>query len=433
MVKRILLLKLVLWSLLLAGCHREIPVIAGKDSYQTEGVSIINYGNYFQVELDYRTGLSQREMGEALAKGILEMVPDYESLVDSYIAENIPKYEYKYYFFRLEDIKTQLHPEYLEEIMGAASVFSGENQNIWRDQRISRDEFLLFNLFTDVARGTQCSYISVYDSRSATGKTITARSLEWYGGSKNQLPRIQAVITIIYPDRKLCSIGYLGYMGILTGFNDRKIFAGILDAGTNGPYTSEGRRSYTLDLRYALENFQTMDEAVDYMMDIGNLYAFNHVIGFSDPNTSVILENNFSGSGSDNQKVKRAVRNCESKLNKDITWGISDAVAAVNSFILYGNHDNHTPNKYNTKRWKNIKTQLLSKGPKVTVSQLKEVISYHQGSPGVFSESGDIYNKMTLQIVIFEPDSFSLEIFFRPKHNRKNPIHPVFETVQVFQ
>ena len=432
MVKRVLLLKLILLSLLSVGCHREIPVIAGKASYQTEGVSIINHGNYFHVELDYRTGLTRREMGEAMAKGILEVVPDYEILVDSYIAENISKHEYKYAFFRLEDIKTQLPPEYLEEIIGAASVFSGSNQSIWNDQRISRDEFLLYNLFTDVLRGTQCSYISVYGARSATKKTITARSLEWYGGSKNQLPRIQAIITIVYPERKLFSIGYLGYMGILTGFNDRKIFAGILDAGTNGPYTSEGRRSYTLDLRYALENFQTMDQAVEYMMDIRNLYAFNHVIGFSDPNTSVILENNFSGSGSDDQKVKRAVRNSGSKLNKNITWGISDAVAAVNSFILYGNHDNHTPNKYNTKRWEKLKTQLLSKGPRVTASQLKEVISYHQGSPGVFSESGDIYNKMTLQMVIFEPDSFSLEIFFRPKNNRRNPVHPVFETIKVF-
>jgi hypothetical protein len=429
MLKRFLTAGLIFWMLL-----QTFPVVetSGNSSFQAKGVIIRNKGNYYSVSLDYRSGLSRRQMGETFAKGILGMVPDYESLIDSYIAENLTKYEYRYAFYRLQDIKPQINRDYAEEIAGMASVFSGGNRNRWGDRKVSGDEIFLFNLFTDVVRGSQCSYVSVFGSRSQTHKTITARNLDWYGGSKNQLPRIQAIVTFIYPGKKVCSIGYLGYMGILTGFNDRKMFAGILDAGSNASYTSEGRRSYPLDLRYALENCRTMNEAAEYMRDPRKLYTYNHLIGFSDPESSVILENNFSGNGPAGHKVRRMLRNSGSRLNNKVNWGIDNAVAAVNSFVLYGNYDNHTSNQYNIKRWKNIKTQLLGKGPAVTAAQLKEVIIYNHGSPGTFSENGDIYNKMTLQMVIFQPDTLSLEVFFRPKNSRKNPIHPVFYKISVF-
>jgi len=435
MIKRFLAACLIVILLLQVGCTSKIPVVTVlNSSYKVDGVSITDKGNYYNVVLDFTSGLSHRQIGEAFAKGILQLVPDYEALLDSYIAENLVKSEYKYAFYRMEDIKSQVNSEYAEEIEGMASVFSGGDNDLRSDNKISKNEFYLFNLFTDAIRGTQCSYVSVFGSRSETKKTITGRNLDWYGGSMNQLPRIQAVITFVYPDKKICSIGYMGYMGILTGFNDKKVFAGILDAGTNAAYSSEGRRSYVLDLRYALENMNTMNDAAEFMRDPKKLYAYNHIIGFSDPDTSIILENNFSGNGADENRVKRAIRKTDSKLNGDIAWGISDSIAAVNSFVLYGNNDNHTPNKYNTKRWENLQTQLQTSGSTVTADKIKQTISYiHGRSPGVFSESGDVYNKMTIQMVVFQPYNLSLEVFFRPKNNRVNPKSPVFEKIQVFQ
>ncbi len=426
---------LVFILLLQAGCTSEIPIATVENSsYKVDGVSITNEGNYYNVVLDYTSGLSHKQIGEAFAKGILQLVPDYESLVDSYIAENLIKSEYKYAFYRMEDIKPQIDSKYAEEIEGMASVFSGGDRDLRSDNKISRNEMYLFNLFTDAIRGTQCCFVSAFGARSETQKTITGRNLDWYGGKQNQLPRIQAVITYVYPDKKICSIGFMGYMGILTGFNNDKVFAGILDSGSNAAYSSEGRHSYPMDLRYALENTDTMTDAAEYMRDPKKLYAFNHIIGFSDPDSSIILENNFSGNGSDGNRVKRQIRKSDSKLNKNITWGISDAVAAVNSFVLYGNNNNHTINKYNTKRWENIKTLLQRDGSNISVDKIRQIISYYHGStPGVFSESGDIYNKMTIQMVLFQPDSLSLEVFFRPKNNRINPNNPTFEKIQVFK
>lgn len=433
MFKRLLAGLLIFATIFIYGCQNKATVVLGKSIYHGNGVSITNKGNYFDVLLDYTSGLTPTEMGKEYAKGILQVVPNYEALVDSYIAENVTSYDYKFVFNRTNDIKPQIYKKYYEEIEGMASVFSGGNISKRGDNKISKDEFLMFNLFTDVIRPSQCCFVSVFGKYSETNKTLTTRNLDWYGGSKNQLPMIQAVITIKYPKEKICSIGYMGYMGILTGFNDSKVFAGILDAGTGAAYNTEARRSYVMDLRYALENNKSLDEVVKYMKDINKLYTFNHIIGLSDPNKSVVLENNFSGQGAEGKRTTRAIRYDNSKLNKRVVWKIDNAIAAVNSFVLYGNNDNHTIHKYNTKRWDNVRKQLSLKGSTVSIKELKQVTSYNHGSPGVFSESGDIYNKMTLQIVVFQPNDLLLEVFFRPKENRVNPNTPVFENISVFQ
>lgn len=433
MIKRMLVGFLVLLIVFQTGCTSELVMTKGQESFREKGVSITDSGDYFNVAVDFSGGMTHRQMGEALARGILAVAPDYEALVDLYLTENLAKYEYNDALLRVEDIKTQLNREYVDEMDGMSMVFSGGTDNRYNDGKISRDEVYLFNLLPDAIRGSQCSFVSVFGSRSATGRTITGRNLDWYSGKINQLPRLQSVTTFNYGNRKLCSIGYLGFLGIITGFNDSKVFAAILDSSTGAPYTSLGKRSYPLDLRFALENKTTLDGAAEYMADPSKLYAVNHIIGFSDSEGSKVLENNISGTGATGQRVRRALRSADSRLNKDITWGIGDAIGCVNSFLLYGNFDNHTSNKYNTRRWKNMKGQLLAMGPSVTAEEMKNVIAYNHGSPGTFMDSGDLYNKMTLQMIVFQPDSLTLEIAFRSRNTRKAPEKPVFEEIPVFR
>lgn len=45
--------------------------------------------------------------------------------------------------------------------------------------------------------------------------------------------------------------------------------------------------------------------------------------------------------------------------------------------------------------------------------------------------NGDLYNVNTKQIIIFEPDSLELELFFRPKSGIL-PVEPLFEKVSAF-
>jgi len=432
--KKLIAAALILCQVLLFGCAgRTVTVVEGQSSYHEKGVTITNKGNYFNVVLDYTSGLTNREMGAAYARGILKVVPNFESLVDSYISEINNDIEYRNNMYNKDGLVTQIDKRYMDEIEGMASVLSKDYKNQRNDNKISKDELYLYNLIADIGQGTQCSFVSVYGSRSATGSTIAGRNLEWFGGQYNQISQIQAVITFIYPQKKICSIGYLGYMGILTGINDSKNFAAILLAPTGEAYNSQGKRSFPLDLRTALETYDTIEEIADYMKDSKKYYANNHIIALSDPDKSIILENNISGFGPHGSRVKRAIRTADSRLNDGVTWGISDAIGSVNSFLLYGNYDNHTHEQHNNKRWENMKKQLLAGGDKVTPEELKSVITYDNGSPGAAIESGDIYNRETTQMVLFQPKTMSLEVYFRPKTSERNPDTPIFVKVPVFE
>lgn len=426
MGKKILIFLLMLSLVFEAGCSinglewmsatsRSAYVASGAASYENNGVTIVKKDGYFDVKLDFTKGFSHRQIGEAYMQGIIAMIPNYESLVDAYLAEiSYNEDVYSGVIGRTEDIKRQVPKEYLDEIDGMISKLSGGTTNKRGDGKLSSGEFYLYSLVTDVFRLSQCCFTAVFGSRSETGKTMLARNLDWYGGGKNEVANFQSVTTLINNGSKVCTIGYMGFMGVLSGFNDSKVFTAIIDSPTGQPYNSQGKRSYTMDLRYALENKKSLDEIADYMKDDTKYYAFNHNIVMGDPNVSKVLENNFSGTGPGNSRVQRALRSWDSPLNDKITWGFNNAIGCVNSFVLKGNYDNHNNTNNNKSRWNNIKKQLTSKGDVVTLDELKDIASYDGGSPGTFTDSGDLYNRLTQQIVVFQPDTLSLEVFFHP-------------------
>ena len=164
---------------------------------QDSTVSIVNHGNYYEATLNFTHGVSHYEMGRLLMQKILIAVPNYEQLLDSYIAEIIGSQNYYTVLLgRMENIKTQIPQDYKDEIDGMASQLSGGNVDSLGDGKLSINEFYGIQLVADVFRPTQCSAISVYGSRSATGNTMTARLLDWYDGSNHQLSQIQSVTII---------------------------------------------------------------------------------------------------------------------------------------------------------------------------------------------------------------------------------------------
>ncbi len=411
-----------------AGCQQNpLDQIPASD---LDIVNIVDRGNYYEVTLDYSRGATPREMGMVYGKKIQEMIPNFEKIVDSYISEVtfIPPI-YQILIMRAQNLEPQIDPAYREEIEGLAATFTGDHRNWFNDGRISMDEVYLLNLMGDVWRLTECSGAAVWGPRSATGKNITARLFDWSGGKMSQLTKIPAVTTIKNGDKSICLIGYLGYLGTIAGFNRHGVFAGVLDCQTGaGPYVSGGKKSYMLDLRHALENYKTLDEAAAYLTDPANQYTVNHLIFLSDPDVSKVLENNFSGTGSN---MRRALRTDSSELNDGVTWGIPNAIACVNSFVLKGNHDNFTGADFNTARWESFRRELLAKGDGVTFDQLKEVATYHTQEYPDAQSSGDIYCGANQTIVLFEPATFRLEVAFKPRDGSPLPARPVFNSIAV--
>ncbi|MDP4094993.1 MAG: C45 family autoproteolytic acyltransferase/hydrolase [Bacillota bacterium] len=425
MTKKIyLILAVFVFTLtIFSGCGDKVD-----NSASAENVAIKNKENYFEVKINLAKNNSHLEIGKEYAKEILKAVPDYEEIVDSYLAEVIgSKNYYDDVLKRVKDIKPQIEKDYSDEITGMGSVFSGSTDNQLGDGKLSTDEIYIMNLLPDVLRLTQCSALGIYGKRSETNSSMMERALDWYAGAKNQLAKVQAVTYIENNSKSICTIGFLGYIGVISGYNRNQDFAAILDSSTGGIYYSEGRRSYTMDLRYALENSDTIDKIADYLKSDDRKYTFGHLIFLCDKNTVKVLENNV---GSDPNSIRK-IRDEKSELNEGINWGYDNAIGCVNAFELKGNLNNHSNIPENVARWESMKNELKSKGDKISLDEFKEIASYHKGKyPGEQSD-GDLYNVNTDQIIIYQPSEDNLEIFFRP-YSGKLPGRPDFKKVPVW-
>jgi hypothetical protein len=85
------------------------------------------------------------------------MAPNYESLGDSFMADSVAllnelcvecNLTYEVLINRAQDIRTQIDPGYREEMDGFSSKLSGDDVNVLRDGKLSRDEYLILNLYS---------------------------------------------------------------------------------------------------------------------------------------------------------------------------------------------------------------------------------------------------------------------------------------------
>ena len=386
-------------------------------------VTITDGGTYHLVTIDLTKNVTRKEVGKQYAEAILEALPDYEALMDSYLAEIVvgSGFTLETCLSRVDKIKGNVPEDYVNELKGMMEVFSYET-DLLGDGRLSKNELWVLNLMGDVIRPTACAAASVFGSASSTGNNILGRSLDWTLGSENQGAAFHMVEVVKNGDKSVCLIGFLGLQCCISGFNDDHVFAAVLDSDTGEEYTAKNKRSYPFDLRYALENKTSLSGVADYMRD--KAYAFNHLIFLADSTESKVLENEISQS-------KRQLRSWDSELRSPTTWGITDAIATVNSFLLPDNFDNQTEWPSNTERWASLKTQTSKRLPQISFEGMKEIITYYNGStPGTSSE-GDIYHvnedAQTLQSIVFEPDSYHLQVAFAPAGDL--PATPVFKTI----
>ncbi len=169
-----------------------------------------------------------------------------------------------------------------------------------------------------------------------------------------QMNYLNAVVHLDTGATKIVAIGWLGLLGVQTGINGNGIFATSLNSPVAQSLAATGRRSLSLDMRKALETGNTLTAVAEYLQDGNKTYGFSHNIFLADRSRAMVLENDFD--------ALRALRDETSILNPGVAWGIGNALACVNSFVLAGNHDNHTPTAVNVARWESFKTQLAAAG-----------------------------------------------------------------------
>lgn len=334
---------------------------------------------YHEITLDYSSGATTREaMGLFFGEQTVKLVPDFQRIFDWYIYLASTRVPYQTMIDRAIEIINHLPEGYKDEIDGLASVCTGTEDKLL-DGKLSRNEVYLLQALPDVWISASCSSVAVFGSSSATGSTIIGRNLEWFGGFPyNYLSKLQSVVTVkneTAPDTyDVCLIGYLGFLGCITGFNDQGLFGAIqVSDGDTSLYSATGKGSYNMNLRYVLEHQNTVASAGSYLTTLDTLeYAAGHLLVFADPTEAQVFEYD--------PAPHRGMRAYDTELRTGITWVDQGyTIGAVNSNVLPDLYDNHTGN--NVSRWNSMRTQLQLKlddtttPDTVTEDEVKQVIT----------------------------------------------------------
>ena len=400
----------ILAALLLSGCGNKTAVIVNEnavmkpvDSYLTkevreykdegtvetpismlsseDGLCIIKVmPSYYDVTLDYEKG-DRASVGKAYGTLIREQMPDYIDIMEPYVYENIRMaYDGNYTEAAVEAREKILfdsyRPEYKEEIAAFAEGISGGTHGIKEDGILSFEEAVLAQMIPDALRPTCCSALSLWGSKTTTGDRITLRNLEWNLGSDNQMGKIHAVTHMKNGERSLTAISVLGLLDIISGINDDGVFAAILDVGSSQheAYVCEGRKCYTMELRFALEEYSTARGLGEFMVSESGNYTWCHNLIISDKNDSFCAEDCVSqvvesGMG------KSILRDCNTPILKGLSWDSPDSLCVVNSFASAGNQDGFSGSysniirfaKYN--EWVKAKDKFSPKDVKDLITQ----------------------------------------------------------------
>ena len=381
-----------------------------------EAVQMEELEGYYHVSLNYDSGISHYDMGKEYAEAILKIIPDYAKNLDSYMSYLVdPRISYKE---RIASVIDQLPQEYIDEIEGFASVIATNEESTLGDSKLSKEEIYLSNMIPDLCRPTACSGLSVFGDKSQTSKDITLRVLEWdFNQEHKEILKLQAVVDYNNGEHSFTSFGFVGIMNIISALNDDGIFAAILDNSARY-YKDSGTRSYTYDLRYALENFSTLDELTNYMVDNGRNYTFSHLILAADKENSKVVENFVLDGGIS------AVRSAESLLSNHLLLDIADSICTVNGNALNDNVDTIATLAYNKTRFETY-YERLKEYEKVSVFDLKDII----GKEMPKADYQYIHTQYYLQIIIYDAATGSVEIAYMPE-NGIAPEKPNFVKVK---
>ena len=412
------------------GCNSS-----SSDDADGSAVNITKTDTYYKVTIDY-TNMDRYSIGKEYAQKALEILPRYEEYADSFLVDSSttlhshdPNLTYEVLLERAKEIYKQVDSDYTQEIEGFASQLSGGSTNVAGDGKISHDEYLLLNFNPDVSTLDSCSSIAVYGDRSSTGKTIIGRNTDWFPGNNAQIAYLNAIVYTKTGDKQVVSVNTLGFIGYGVALSSDGIFIANQYSDIGEAYSAVGKRSILLDIRKALETESTLDGVAEFLADSQKLYGYHHLMVLADKNSMKVLENDF--------ERHRELRTESSELNPNITWGFTDAICAVNSFILKGNFDNHTkmpmdpekPNLSNLGRWANYKTLLAEKGDTVDAEEIKSIISYCK--PGAGGEDdGDIFWEYTIQSVVYSFGENKLQVWLHPPATPFNE-NPVYVEVPV--
>ncbi|MBR6107080.1 MAG: hypothetical protein IKQ39_03640 [Oscillospiraceae bacterium] len=336
--------------------------------------------HYYDITLDLTQG-DHFAAGKAYAEAILKAIPDYRVLMDGYLHENIrvafPETKnddvYDILIKRVDALTDALQKDYREELRGFADVMADAEKPFADDGMISEYEANLLHMVPDILRTTACSAISADGSRTASGKRLSARLLEWDLGKGNKMCSAHCVLHLENGDSSLISVTSVGLLDVITGINQNGVFAGDLDVGSyDTEYTAEGKSSYSFAMREGLETCSTAREFGAFITADAERYPYAHNVFITDAEDAFVAENCVSPN-----EGSAVLRDADTPLCKGVEWDAEGCICAVNSFVSADLPEFMTINENNIVRWEKY-NKLFATDEKLTVSRFKDLLTSEQ-------------------------------------------------------
>ena len=385
--------------------------------------------SYYEVWLYHDKG-DPYDVGRAYAEAILETGMDYAEVLEPYLYENIDSAfpnldgEYTPVIDRINLLKPQIPDEYVQELEGFATVLSGGLKGMEADGKLSYEEVFLASMVPDCLRGTNCNALSVWGEKSVTGERIISRTMDWPMGSTNQMCTAQAVMHFVMGEGKnsFTSVAVLGMLDVLTGLNDKGVFAAMLDAGSGYDYVCEGKKCYSFELRRALEDMDDARSLGEHMVEESKNFTYSHNIVVTDKNDCFVAEDCVDTS--EYSAGLSTLRDKDTPLTDGISWDNPDSLCVVNAFLSEGADDSFTISGHNYIRFCKY-NEWVGEKDKLSVSDIKSIVTRESTQ----RDSGwqNIYSYLTYHIVIYDYATGELDIAFTGPEGVVD--HPVFTKV----
>ena len=381
----------------------------------TDGLCVIDkYPTYYDVTLDYEKG-EPEAVGKAYAETILEVVPDFAESFEPYLHENIRlafdgrEVNNEALEKRINTLIDSLPEDYKTEVISFAKTISQGEEGYAENGKISYIEALTMQIIPDALRPTACSALSLGGEKTVSGERISIRNLEWHAGSENQFAELHAVTHMKKGDRSLTSISILGLLDMITAVNDDGVMIGILDVGSleGMPFIYEGKKCYTFEIRYALENYDNARDAGEYLVGESGDFTWCHNLLCTDEKDAFCCEDATSEVQATGN-AKSVLRTTDSELMEGLQWDTPDALCIVNTFATKGNQDGFTPMEFNTTRFVKY-NKWVSEKDKFSVADVKglmarEVVDQYEVS--------NVHNSGTVHTVIVDYATGKIHVSF---------------------
>ena len=395
--------------------------------------------SYYEIYLDY-TGGDYYAVGEAYGETVKKLEVGYAEMLEPFLYENIKSAfpnlngDYSPVDERLQNLLKGIPEEYRQEMEGFAKAMSDGRTGFEEDGKLSYEEAMIMHVVPDCLRGTNCNAFSAWGEKTETGDRIVSRTLEWNLGSENQMCTAHAVTHFKMPEGKnsYTTFAVLGMLDVLTAVNDDKVFVGILDVGSYYDYVCEGKKCYTYELRYALENMSDARTVGEYMVSESRNFTYSHNIIITDEKDSfvaedcVIDETTVVEDDEDPAEGISVLRDKDTPLMDDLTWDSPDSLCVINSFMTEGNADQFTWSGGNYVRFSKYNTWVAEKD-KLTVSDVKDIVNRETQDRD--SQFQKLHSDMVFQNIIYDYHTDELNIAFTGVEGVVN--HPRYVKIEI--